>query len=92
MQVRKFDSVFKEYLENHSISLLKVDTEGYEAEVVNGAAGDFLEGLVTKSAILKSAPLHFSKNAKASFLFENLLFNSALTTDFLSTKKSAIKR
>jgi FkbM family methyltransferase len=46
VQVRKFDSVFKEYLENHSISLLKVDTEGYEAEVVNGAANSLSTGKI----------------------------------------------
>ena len=46
VQVRKFDSIFQEYLESNSISLLKIDTEGYEAEVVNGAADSLSKGKI----------------------------------------------
>ena len=46
VQVRKLDSILKESLGNNSISLFKVDTEGYEAEVVNGAADTLATGSI----------------------------------------------
>lgn len=44
VQVRKLDSILKESIGNNAVSLLKVDTEGYEAEVVNGAADTLAAG------------------------------------------------
>lgn len=46
VQVRKLDSVLQEYLGNRLISLLKVDTEGYEAQVVSGAADSISTGKI----------------------------------------------
>lgn len=46
VQVRKLDSVLKEYLGNRLISLLKVDTEGYEAQVVSGATDSISTGKI----------------------------------------------
>ena len=46
VRVRKLDSVLKEFLGDNSISLLKVDTEGYEAQVVNGARDTFSSGKI----------------------------------------------
>lgn len=37
VQVHKLDTVLGDFLSEHSISLLKIDTEGYEAQVVDGA-------------------------------------------------------
>jgi len=37
VQVRKLDSVLRDHLGERSISLLKIDTEGYEAQVIDGA-------------------------------------------------------
>jgi FkbM family methyltransferase len=55
VQVRKFDSVFQEYLESNSISLLKIDTEGYEAEVINGASKSIPKGKI-EVIILEVSP------------------------------------
>lgn len=46
VQVRKLDSVLQEYLGNNLISLLKIDTEGYEAQVVKGAADTLASGKI----------------------------------------------
>ena len=46
VQVRKLDSVLQEYIGNNLISLLKIDTEGYEAQVVNGAADTLASGKI----------------------------------------------
>ena len=46
VQVRKLDSVLEESIGNNSVSLLKVDTEGYEAEVVNGASTSLSTGKI----------------------------------------------
>jgi FkbM family methyltransferase len=46
VQVRKLDSVLQESIGDNSVSLLKVDTEGYEAEVVNGAANSLSTGKI----------------------------------------------
>lgn len=46
VQVRKLDSVLQEYLGNRLISLLKVDTEGYEAQVVIGATDSISTGKI----------------------------------------------
>ncbi len=46
VQVRKLDSVLQEYLGSNLISLLKIDTEGYEAQVVNGAADTLASGKI----------------------------------------------
>ena len=46
VQVRKLDSVLQEYLGNRLISLLKVDTEGYEAQVVSGATDSISTGKI----------------------------------------------
>lgn len=46
VQVRKLDTVLGELLGERSISLLKIDTEGYEAQVVDGAQETFLSGKV----------------------------------------------
>lgn len=46
VQVRKLDSVLQEYLGKNLISLLKIDTEGYEAQVVNGAADTLATGKI----------------------------------------------
>lgn len=46
VQVQKLDSVLKEYLGNNSISLLKVDTEGYEEQVVRGARSTLMSGKI----------------------------------------------
>ncbi len=37
VQVRQLDTVLREYLGDKEISLLKIDTEGYEAQVIRGA-------------------------------------------------------
>lgn len=46
VQVRKLDTVLGDVLGDRSISLLKVDTEGYEAQVVGGAQETLLSGKV----------------------------------------------
>lgn len=46
VQVRKLDSVLQEYLGNRLISLLKVDTEGYEAQVISGATDSISTGKI----------------------------------------------
>ena len=46
VRVRKLDSVLQECLGNNSVSLLKIDTEGYEAQVVNGAADTLATGKI----------------------------------------------
>jgi FkbM family methyltransferase len=46
VQVRKLDSVLQEYLGDRLISLLKVDTEGYEAQVVTGATDSISKGKI----------------------------------------------
>jgi len=55
VQVRKLDSVLQEYLGNNLISLLKIDTEGYEAQVVNGAADTLVSGK-TEIIIMEVSP------------------------------------
>ena len=55
VQVRKLDSVLQEYLGNDLISLLKIDTEGYEAQVVNGAADTLASGK-TEIIIMEVSP------------------------------------
>jgi FkbM family methyltransferase len=37
VEVRKMDSLAATFLEDHSVSLLKIDTEGYESHVIDGA-------------------------------------------------------
>lgn len=46
VRVCKLDTVLRENLGDRSISLLKVDTEGYEAQVVSGAKETFLSGKI----------------------------------------------
>lgn len=46
VQVHKLDTVLREHLGEHSISLLKIDTEGYEAQVVSGARETLLSGKI----------------------------------------------
>jgi len=46
VQVHKLDTVLGKLLHMHSISLLKIDTEGYEAKVVDGAQETFRSGKV----------------------------------------------
>ena len=46
VQVHKLDTVLGDFLGRHSISLLKIDTEGYEAQVVDGARETLLSGKV----------------------------------------------
>jgi FkbM family methyltransferase len=46
VQVHKLDTILGELIGNQSISLLKIDTEGYEAQVVEGARETFLSGAV----------------------------------------------
>lgn len=46
VQVHKLDTVLREHLGDKSISLLKIDTEGYEAQVVMGARETLLSGKV----------------------------------------------
>lgn len=55
VQVRKLDSALQEYLGNNLISLLKIDTEGYEAQVVNGAADTLASGK-TEIIIMEVSP------------------------------------
>lgn len=46
VQVRKLDTVLGDFLDENSISLLKIDTEGYEAQVVDGARESFRSGKI----------------------------------------------
>ena len=46
VQVRKLDTILKEYLGSHSISLLKIDTEGYEEQVIRGAKNTLASGKI----------------------------------------------
>lgn len=46
VQVHKLDTVLGAFLDEHSISLLKIDTEGYEAQVVDGAQATLSSGKV----------------------------------------------
>jgi FkbM family methyltransferase len=46
VQVHKLDTVLGDLLSEYSISLLKIDTEGYEAQVINGARETLLSGKV----------------------------------------------
>lgn len=46
VQVHKLDTIFGELIGKNSISLLKIDTEGYEAKVVEGAQETLLSGKV----------------------------------------------
>jgi FkbM family methyltransferase len=46
VQVRKLDTVLGELTGKQTISLLKIDTEGYEAQVVEGAKETLLSGAV----------------------------------------------
>jgi len=55
VQVRKLDSVLQEYLGDNLISLLKIDTEGYEAQVINGAANTLASGK-TEIIIMEVSP------------------------------------
>ncbi len=55
VQVRKLDSVIQECLGNRLISLLKVDTEGYEAQVVIGATDSISRGKI-EIIILEVSP------------------------------------
>jgi len=55
VRVCKLDSVLQEYLGNNLISLLKIDTEGYEAQVINGAADTLASGK-TEIIIMEVSP------------------------------------
>ena len=46
VQVHKLDTILGELTGNQTISLLKIDTEGYEAQVVKGANETLLSGAV----------------------------------------------
>src|SRR5690606_1035249 len=59
-----------------------------KVDVVNGGAGDFLAGLVSKSLILKDAPIFFCKNASASSLV--LIFLGRFALDIFPSSVSYI--
>ena len=61
VQVRKLDSLLQEYLGNALISLLKIDTEGYEAQVIIGAADSISTGKI-EIIILEVSPNFGSVN------------------------------
>jgi FkbM family methyltransferase len=46
VQVHKLDTILRDSTGNQTISLLKIDTEGYEAQVVEGAKETLLSGVV----------------------------------------------
>jgi FkbM family methyltransferase len=46
VQVRKLDTILEDYVRNQNISLLKIDTEGFEAHVIDGARKILLSGKV----------------------------------------------
>ena len=46
VNVRRLDTVFKDLSDEFSISLLKIDTEGYEAQVIEGARETLQSGKV----------------------------------------------
>lgn len=46
VEVRKLDTVLSEYFEGSPVSLLKIDTEGYESHVIGGAGKLLGSGLV----------------------------------------------
>jgi FkbM family methyltransferase len=46
VEVRKLDSLVAEYFHGQPVSLLKIDTEGYEARVIDGASNLLESGLI----------------------------------------------
>lgn len=59
-------------------------------EVVNGAVGDFLAGLVSKSATVNSALMCLFKNASASSLVSKALGSLAFTNFPSEVTNSAV--
>jgi FkbM family methyltransferase len=46
VEVRKLDTVLEEYFQGTAVSLLKIDTEGYESHVIDGGRKTLQSGLV----------------------------------------------
>jgi FkbM family methyltransferase len=55
VEVRKLDSVVSDYSELQTVSLLKIDTEGYESSVIAGAHNLLLTGLV-ETIVMEVSP------------------------------------
>ena len=55
VRVHKLDSVLQEYLENNLIALLKIDKEGYEAQVIGGVTDTLASGK-TEIIIMEVSP------------------------------------
>ena len=65
------------------------DASCCKVDVVNGGAGVFLAGFVSKFLIEKVDPTHFFKKSTASFSLENDFDNSALKTFFPGKSNNA---
>ena len=67
VDVRKLDSIILEYYDGMSISLLKIDTEGYESHVISGA-NKLLESGLVEIIIMEVSPnfgdVSYLKNLK----------------------------
>jgi len=65
--LRRLDSMAMEYLRPDSITMLKIDTQGYEDRVLRGASG-MMDRIVGLQVELSLVPLY-----EGQLLFENLL-------------------
>ena len=55
VEVRKLDTVLTEYFDGSPVSLLKIDTEGYESHVIGGA-GKLLKSGIVEIIIMEVSP------------------------------------
>lgn len=78
IKVRKLDSFLDEYQFGSDISLLKIDTEGYEASVVEGASNTF-RTLKSEIIIMEVSPnfgsVNFLRNVKELINGNYIWFN-----------------
>jgi FkbM family methyltransferase len=65
--LRRLDSMATEYLRPDSVTMLKIDTQGYEDRVLRGASG-MMDRIVGLQVELSLVPLY-----EGQLLFENLL-------------------